>query len=146
MRVRFLGSRRQGAAPGAGLDLYARRPTSVDAGVPTPIELDLAVALEHGELAVLTAAPDILALGLRPLLGAQLILSADPVGGLRLWVAADRQVEIDADTVLARIAFLAGPEQRFYNDPNLDDVLDPESGRPYLWDDEPILGRRPPTG
>lgn len=134
MRVRFLNPDSPRPHSGLAIPVHLRLHQILSpASTPIRLELDLALALEHGEAALLLPTPHLLELGLRPLLGAQLILPEDAVEALSLWVEAPAaELEIAEQEVLAQLLVLSLPAQRFYDDANLDDLLDPQAGDPFL--------------
>ena len=130
------------------LDLASRRSITVPGGSSEPfdVELDLAIALETGEFALLVASPALLTLGLRPP-GAVIIGSADPIRVVRLSVLpAAGPVELPAGAVIARLLLIETTTIDLFDDPMLDDTLEPETLTPYaqMFNPDRQSAYRPP--
>lgn len=143
MRIRFLRQRRERTASGSSLCLYIRRPGPTPPcapGTPMALELDAAVLLERGQIALIVPLPSLFKLGLRPL-SSQVLTDGDPLAPMHIWVVApDEPIEIPADVCLARAVFLEAAPQQFYNDETLDDILDPHSVGPVIRTSRPDRG------
>lgn len=111
--------------PGTTAALFGRERQTIRAGDGTVrLELDLAVALERGELVIVM--PDTAALaeiGLVPL-GVAAFDSTDGVVVLGLTVVApERDVAVPIDRPLARLVAIETPAVSFYEDATLSDAL-----------------------
>lgn len=118
------------------LELASRRATLLapdPSGRPIAVELDLAVALEDGQAAIITASPNLLARGLTPAAGAILVTAPEPLAVLRLWVnPPNTPIELPAGTTIARLLLLEAAAVPLFDDPTLDDLLDPEPPSPFV--------------
>lgn len=129
------------------LDLAPRRSVTVSPDSecrPVPVELDIAVLLESGQVGLLTCLPALLELGLTPAASAVTITSSDPLQVLRLWVRpGPTPVELVAGRAIARLLLLELPNISLVDDAILDDTLEPQYLTPYA---QPIRPRQAPFG
>lgn len=133
-------------AGGSRWPLAARFDTTIEPGTPAQrIELDLAIKLEGGFLAVVVAERGLLKLGLRAALPIEFYTEFDTLAPLSLLVdGGANEVVIRPGTIVAQLVLLPVTSLRLLPDPDLDHEMHaPDAG--FAFGMAPQVHPEPPT-